>query len=165
MFFSDFKKLKSYLKKDYDKIFILRWPRTVLRKDIEKSSLKLKNFLEKYKREKIDIVSFSIGGLITEKAINRISTKINKCILSGAIHKFKLNLRRIEKVYIIESELDIIKKIGNKIYGKTKIPSSRKIKKIILKNIPHGYFSKNIYIYELRKKLYEFYRELLIKNI
>lgn len=173
MFFSDYKKFKDYIRKDYEKVFIIKWGGDVFNiKKIEKGIEKIRKILEENKDKEIHILAFSFGGFLTEKALfNKNYQNIKKIIFSGAIHSPFINFNSFNAVYNVYSNLDNIYNLFNqlihldihnfKLKKEYKI-KNKKVKNIKLENLRHDELSKNVFL--RNKSLYEFYRDLLLKD-
>ena len=171
MFFSDYKKLKKFMQPYYDKVILLKWDGNIFRfPNLEKTARNFAKFLIK-KKDKygIDIISFSLGCFVTERALDILKDlKVKKIIFVGAVHEPRFKLKFYKRIYNICSKKDKLALLANKVYGfKSKKHlkiKKNKLKNICFKSLNHDDLSKNVFVEELKKNLYDFYKDLLIKS-
>ncbi|MBM3247672.1 hypothetical protein FJZ17_04000 [Candidatus Pacearchaeota archaeon] len=160
----DYHKFKRYMEEEYDIIEVLRWSGGLTKNfDIKPAKKHLKNLLRKHKREKVDIISFSLGGLVSQEALKECpDIKINNVLLAGTINNPEINFKNCSKVFNVYSEKDKFQDIAELFYEKTidKKIRSKNVKNIALKEVRHDELCKNKRI--KTQRLYEFYKNLLI---
>lgn len=170
MLFSDYRKFKRYMKPSYDKVILFKWSGGILRfYDLERSATRFKKFLDnKRKKYKIDIAAFSLGGFVMERALEQMrELKIRRVLLVGAVHEPSFNFEVSDIVHNVYSEIDKLALLANNLYGlsfrKNFNIKNRKVKNHPFKSLNHDDLSKNLFVADVGKNLYEIYRDLLIK--
>jgi hypothetical protein len=165
----DYRKFKKYMKPHYDKVILFKWSGGIFRfYDLERSANRLKKILEKKKkRYNIDIAAFSLGGFVSERALEMVKElKIGKFVLIGAVHEPKFNFEVSEIVHNVYSEVDKLALLANNFYGlafrKDFKIKHKKVKNYSFRNLKHDDLSQNLFVADVGKNLYDVYRGLLL---
>jgi hypothetical protein len=164
----DYIHLRKYLENDYDSVEIVHWNGEILNGDFSDAMLELSDILKKNKKNKIDVVGISAGGLISQRVLLYDKhIKINKLLLIGAIFREKKRLPNVKRIYNVYSEVDKMYSLVNGLLNDRKTPLliGKNVKNISIKNIAHNDLCRNKKIKDSRRKeerLFEVYRNLLV---
>jgi hypothetical protein len=167
---SDYHNFKRYMEKGYDKIETLKWSGGILKKqDIKPAITHLSRLLNKNKKEKVDIIAFSLGGLITQLALNQNKNiPINKIIFAGSIHDPKIKILNSNKIINVYSKRDKFLEIAEYLYTKA---TNENLKwkntfNIEIKDLIHDNLCQNKTILLNGKKmhLFDYYKQLLLTS-
>jgi hypothetical protein len=160
----DYHNFKKYIKKDYDEIKVLRWSGGITKNfDITPAKKHLKDLLKKHKKDKVDLICFSLGGLVSEETLKESpEIKINKLLLAGTINKPYTKIKNCKKIVNIYSKKDKLQVLGEFVYGNTieRDIKTSNVKNIELTEVRHDELCKNKRI--KTQRLYEFYKNLLL---
>ncbi len=163
----DYHRFSDYIGQEYEKIEFLRWSGGLSKKiDINPAVSHLSQLLNRYKNKKIDIISFSLGGLITQLALNHNKKiKIRKILFAGALHKPKLEIKNSSSISNVYSSKDKMLKLGEYFYTGTTNETLKwkNVKNIEITDLIHDNLCQNkkINIDGKNQKLFEFYKSLL----
>lgn len=166
----ELEKLANYLKKHADvDVFLFKWSGGITRYlSINPAGRELAQVLNKKPHKKIILFCKSLGGAVCEIAISKLKDKkrIKKIIYIATPHPEKMPpIPRGIEVHNVFSEEDYFLWLANKIYYLgTGTQTISGVNNIILKDIKHSYFNKNIEITYQNKKiqLYELYKKLIL---
>lgn len=164
---SDYHKFKDYIQKEYQTIEILRWSGGISKKsDIGPAVDHLSKLLNKYQDKKIDIVSFSLGGLVTQLALElNKKIKIRKILFAGSIHNPNLEIKNSENITNVYSSKDKMLELGEYFYTGTTNEALKwqNAKNIEIAELIHDNLCQNkkINIDGKNQKLFDFYKSLL----
>lgn len=168
MLLSDYREFKKYIQPYYKEVILFRWSGGILRfRDLETSARKLRKLLYSKRSEKIDIVAFSLGGFVLERALESIQdVKAQKIVFVGAVHRPSLKFDVVEIMENVYSDIDRLALLANNLYnfaiGKEARIKHKKVRNIQLKNLNHDDLSKNILLDSSGTRLYDLYRKLLL---
>ncbi len=164
----DYHSFEKTCRKFYDKVEFLRWDGWIFKNpNLKNAELRLVKLLNKNKDNDVDIITFSLGGLIVQNSLLRSgAVKINRVIFVGAIHKKDILLKNVKKVFNIYSKTDAMFNFANDLYvGFGNIDLlGKNVKNISLTDLSHNDLRRNKLIFFNRKNrvyLYTLYNRLL----
>jgi predicted esterase YcpF (UPF0227 family) len=164
---NDYHKFKDYVNKEYPTIEILKWSGGISKKsDIIPAVNHLSRLLNKYQDKTIDIISFSLGGLITQLALNlNKKIKIRKILFAGSIHDPNLEIKNSKNITNVYSSRDKMLKLGEYFYTGTtnEILKWKNAENVQIKELIHDNLCQNkkINIDGKDQKLFDFYKYIL----
>ncbi len=164
-------KLKNYIEKSTEiDVKIFHWSGGILEKSsLKPAGSKLAKLVDNHKNySQIVLFCKSIGGRVGEIAINetKYPDKVNKIIYVASPHKSnKVSLPNSVKLTNVYSNKDIVLSLANMfLYGGMGKKSIINGENIILKNLNHSDFNKNIAVHINNKKLqlFDFYKNIIL---
>ena len=164
----DYHSFEKTCRKSYDKIEFLRWDGWIFRNpDLMRAETRLVNLLNRNKNNVLDIIAFSLGGIIVQDSLlSSKAIKINRVIFVGAIHNKDIILKNVKTIFNVYSKTDRMFRFANDLYvGLGNITLiGKNVKNICLDNVSRNDLCRNKLIFFNRKKriyLYNLYNRLL----